>query len=125
MLGAFNVGSNCELVDMSDQSIKGRLIGHDLLCSDVVQEMISDGMQVKTLQMHMPDMVTFAYGQAHVIKSMRWADELIAEAADSDEESALARHAADLAIQIPTVRDLIEKLGAAFSGWEMQTTADV
>jgi recombination associated protein RdgC len=122
-LGDFSIGADCELVDLADQTHKGRLVGHDLSCSEVVQDMISEGMQARSMEIRLPEKLTLTCSQSHVLKKMRWDDALKPQPGFDEDEA--DRHAAYLAIQIPIMRELVEKLGALFDGWEHQTTADV
>lgn len=120
----FRVGFECEMQSNIDEG-SGKYKGEDLHGSDAVQSMINESMRVKSLDMHHPDGLSFKCKRDWILARLRWDDALINEANKQEGESDLDRHAADLAIQIPTLRKVVDDLGKALGGWEHQTNAEV
>jgi recombination associated protein RdgC len=118
MPGAFLLGDSCELREPGEEGGVVKLAGVDLM-SEEVEGHLNCGREVHKLALSWRGYVDFTLLETWRLSGLKFTDELLNQhPQDIEGEDAIGQ--ADLAIMVPTMRQLLEDLGKAFGGWVTQ-----
>jgi recombination associated protein RdgC len=113
----FKLGDSCELREPGEDGGLVKLQGVDLMSEEVEPHLAS--REVHKLALGWRGHVDFTLVETWRLTGLKFTDALL-EQQEQDIEGEDAVGQADLAIMVPTMRDLIEDLGNAFGGWVEQ-----
>ncbi len=109
----FDLEDQCELRDPSDTRAVVRCRGQDLTGPEIKTHLDS-GKRVVALGLTWNDHLSLVLDEDLGLKRLRFADELIDEAIDSDSEDETARLDAEMVIMTSELRSLLERLVTEF-----------
>lgn len=110
---AFSIEKSCVLQDQNQVNRVIRCQQQDLFAASI-QELLKDGCQVKQIAMDWQDHINFVLVNDFSLQSIRFKDELLAQANDMEAETAEQKFIADFFILTQTMSNLFVELLTVF-----------
>lgn len=111
------IGDECELQDPSDEGAIVRCRRQDL-AADEIQTHLDAGKQAKKLSLNWADKINFVLAEDLSLKKVKFSDELLEQAAESEADDAYARFDADFTLMKLEFEEFLPRFADFFGGFK-------